>query len=175
MAQAKPAFDYQAFQQALAQFTEDLLEHTWSFQTSSYFQLMEAQSAESELFKRALLLGIQGVDAFNYRRIETLKEIRDTEYERGRKAQEERMQSSVDYYKNKLEETRAMYMKPIDFFNEKLEKHDWYYEFSDDITVYRRGKKAEAELEEAAKEGGPEFVAALSAARQRRRDNIAKH
>lgn len=171
---AKPAFDYKAHQQALALFTKQLEEHLWSFQTNSYYTLIQAQAEEIDLFKQAQVLGIQGVDEYIYHRDQALEGIRDVAFNRGMERQKSNMQSSIDYLQKKLEETRAKYMKPIDFFKEKLEKHDWYYSFSDDITVYRRGKAAEDALEKEAKEGGPEFQAEWAAACKRRSDNIRR-
>ena len=169
---AKPAFDYAAHQKALAQFTEKLEEHLWSFMAVSYHDLTTAQAAEVELFKEAQHLGIQGVDEFVYHRGLVLDTMTTAAYHRGYDAQKKLSDDYVEHLRKQLEETRQKYMKPIDFFKEKLEKHDWYYDFSDDIAVYRRGKAAEKKKKKEAKELGSEFEAAFNEAHQRVVNNI---
>jgi hypothetical protein len=157
----KPAFDYAAHNQALAHFRKELEEHVWSFQTDSYHTLVESHNKEIEFFKTAMRLGIQGVDEFVYARDEAMRQITRAEFDRGVAWQKSIDQNSIDYLKKQLEETQNKYMTPLDFFKEKLERHDWYYSFSDDMSVYRRGAAAEEALLKEANELGPEFEKAF--------------
>lgn len=48
-------------------------------------------------------------------------------------------------------------------YYEMLEKHDWYYMFSDDSTVYNKGHAARNSLNSIAAKGGQEYVDLLRA------------
>ena len=41
---------------------------------------------------------------------------------------------------------------------EKLESHDWFYEYSDDNSVWRRGQEQLNEIRRITARGGPEFA-----------------
>ena len=50
----------------------------------------------------------------------------------------------------------------LEFYRIKLAEHDWFYEFSDDHSVWQSGVAAEARLANAAREGGIEFKRAFN-------------
>jgi hypothetical protein len=43
-------------------------------------------------------------------------------------------------------------------YREMLEAHDWFFQFSDDATVYRKGLSAESDLREAQKHIDPDYT-----------------
>lgn len=48
-------------------------------------------------------------------------------------------------------------MEELQAFYDKLERHDWFYHYSDDSRTYNAGKDAEIKLKKYAMEKGPEF------------------
>ena len=48
-------------------------------------------------------------------------------------------------------------------FWDKCEAFDWFYEMSDDGSVYRAGRRAQGEIEALAKASGPEYEAMWAA------------
>lgn len=51
-------------------------------------------------------------------------------------------------------------------YYDELARHDWYYDWSDDHSVWRRGQTATGRLVRIAQQGGPEYQALLTAWRQ---------
>lgn len=148
--------------------------HQWADPAAGHHQYWKAAKAESKLWRLAQSLGGRGVEIYREAHFAHLDAIRQAEYLKGTETHKRIVDPSIAYLKKQLEQTRAKYMTPLDHFKEKLDKHDWYYEFSDDITVYRAGKANEAALEKEAKESGPEFVQALSEACNARVKNITQ-
>ena len=45
----------------------------------------------------------------------------------------------------------------IDEYRKLLKRHDWYYEYSDDHSVWKQGQRAELALREIARSNGGEY------------------
>lgn len=56
-----------------------------------------------------------------------------------------------------MEMNRGRMDVSLDEFYDMLRFHDWYYEFSDDHQVWKKGKQARAVLKSAAEAGGPAY------------------
>ncbi len=151
-----------------------LSDHQWADPQSPHNEYWRAMKAEQRLFKLAQSLGGRGVEMYRISHENHLAQARAVSYRSGMDYQRQSDATILATVKRQLENCRAKYMTPLDLFKEKLDKHDWYYEFSDDITVYRSGKANEAALMKEAAEAGPEFQAAFSAARIERANNINK-
>jgi hypothetical protein len=50
---------------------------------------------------------------------------------------------------------------PLEEFYRKLEGFDWYFEMSDDPSVYNQGRRGLRELADLAKASGPEYLKML--------------
>lgn len=153
---------------------DKLANHMWADPKMSHGQYWRAMKEEQKLFKLAQSLGGRGVELYRTYHDGHIDQLRAHSYRNGMNVQREADMLISDILRKKLKECRDKYMTPLDHFKEKLDNHDWYYEFSDDITVYRAGKANELSLEKEAKEGGPEFVQALSEAMAQRSNNIRK-
>lgn len=142
--------------ETLDQFIAALEHHKWSNFTNSYGDFCERFKEEDKLFARAMQLGPRGVDAFRQAREEMIESIVHLAV---RNAQ----QNTADLYKKRIEELRTKFMRPIDFFQEKLDRHDWTYEYKDSSKSWRADAEAEDKLIEEALAGGEEFIEAFKA------------
>jgi hypothetical protein len=159
---------------ALENLYNKLGEHNFTLEATSFYELFQSIEADYAIFHEAKTHGIEGVLMY-LAELEACRSVNEeAAHERGMISQKRLSDSTIEYLNKQLEATRKKYMKPIDFFMEKLEAHDWYYEFSDDIKVYRRGKASEEELKKEAQENGPEFKAAWQTAFDRVVANINK-
>lgn len=160
----------------LSQLTQMLESHVWSFDQQHYQGFIQAQKNETELFRMAVMLGISGVDEYRWAQNRAIRYREQDAVAEERKQISQVFEGRIKYLTEQLEATRQKYMKPVDFFKERLEHHDWYWQYSDDIGVSRRGMQAEREIEQAIKEGGAEFQQAYDekraelAARQKKAD-----
>lgn len=148
--------------------------HQWADPKDPHNEYWRAMKAEHRLFKLAQSLGGRGVELYRAAHENHLAQSNAVSYRNGMDYQRQNDSNVLAIMKKQLQECREKYMKPIDVFKEKLDKHDWYYDFSDDISVFRAGKANEASLMKEAAEGGPEFQAAFTAARLERANNIRK-
>ena len=55
----------------------------------------------------------------------------------------------------------------LEEYQKLLDHHDWYYDFSDDLSVWRRGEASSAETIELAKTGPDDFKRAYNEAHAR--------
>ena len=153
------------------QLNDMLNRHTWADPKADHSDYWRAMKSEASLFKVAQSLGGRGVEIFRQAHWAHIEASRQAEYDKAYEASRLGDKRIVDFLKKQLEETRNKYMKPIDFFKEKLEKHDWYYQYSDDINVYRAGKTKEEEINKAMEQGGEEFRRAFNEYRMKKNGN----
>lgn len=81
--------------------------------------------------------------------------------ERDSRTNWESYQQTLELYRNARKELRELRLKyePLAVLREDLEKHDWYFRYSDDPSVYKNAKAREDELAKRVKELGPEAQA----------------
>lgn len=152
----KPAFDYEAHNQALDNFREDLRNHQWSFNCDSFYTYMNALQQEAEFFKEAQRLGIQGVSMFQFwQQQQGLIEVKRVASSK----MAEQNKREIDRLKEQQELDRKRYMRPVDVYREEVMNLDWYYSFSDDSSVYRSGKARIEAAKQKAKEGSDDMKA----------------
>lgn len=144
----------------LDQLTQMLENHMWPFQAENYANLHSSVQRTHELFRLAQTLSMKGVSTFHYAQHNAIQLLRDESYDIGYKRGRETGEAQINYLLQALEETRQKYMKPVDFFKEKLERHDWYWQYSDDGNVARNASRREDEIIAEAKTN-PEFQKAL--------------
>lgn len=147
------------------QFAEMLDNHTWADPAMAHNDYWKAAKAESKLWRLAQTLAGRGVEMYRQGHFEHLGGIRHAEYDKGAETYKLITDNAIAFLKKQLEETRQKYMTPLDLFKEKLDKHDWYYLYSDDVTVYRSGLAKEEALFKEAKEGGILFIDAFNQAK----------
>jgi hypothetical protein len=158
MANQEPKkFDRIQYEADLNQFNEDLWAHTWSFQCDNYADYMLALKKEPEFARRAELLGKQGVDlhrwAIKRKQELQLRQVVKAEFQ----VEVDRLRQEIERQKGEVLRVKQKYMRPVDEFEAELERHDWFYDYSDDNNTYRAGKAAEKRLLQIAKEGGVDF------------------
>jgi hypothetical protein len=158
MANQEPKkFDRVQYEADLNQFNEDLWAHVWSFQCDNYADYMTALKKEPEFGRRAEMLGKQGVDLHRW----AIKRKHELHVRQTLKAEMQpeldRLRSEIESQKAEILRVKMKYMRPVDLFEAELERHDWFYDYSDDNNTYRAGKTAEKRLLQTAKEGGVDF------------------
>lgn len=142
--------------ETLEQFVVALEKHQWSNFTNSYGDFCTRFKEEDRLFARAMQLGPRGVDAFHQAREEMITGIVQA-------AVRQAQQNTAEMYKQRIAEMREKFMRPIDHFKEKLDRHDWTYEYSDDNKSWRAAAANEDLLIADALAGGDEFIEAFKA------------
>lgn len=159
MAERKPLTKEQRDQRRAAQaeldsvldeFREEVANHRWSFFADSFYCFIESTKEEADLWRRAQLLGMDGVRIY----ISYCQGAINTTATR-------RTEEAVQYHSEiNRKAWEALYEEfPIIAYANKVKSHDWYFEFSDDSSVWRAGKKNEEALIKEAKEKGPEYEA----------------
>lgn len=147
----------------LDRLNDDLAKHKWSFTQKNFRDYIQAVRLEERFFATAMSMRMFGPEAVesvaiaqtNAAVVHANAVARNDPY-----SETKRLENKIEYLEKKLKETREQYMKPVDFYKEKLERHDWFYDYSDDRGVYQRGNEREQALRKEAEEGGPEFKAA---------------
>jgi hypothetical protein len=119
----------------LSRLQDALRNHRWAHKADSFKTYIEATKTETELFARAMNLGVHGLTAF---RAAQQGEIHDLIIEAESKMFE-KMEARV-------RETREKYARPIDLYKDRLVQHDWQHDYSDDGGVSRRGRESEKKL-----------------------------
>jgi hypothetical protein len=142
--------------ETLEQFVAALEKHQWSNFTNSYCDFCTRFKEEDRLFARAMQLGPRGVDAFHQAREEMISGIVHA-------AVRQAQQNTAEMYKQRIAEMREKFMRPIDHFKEKLDRHDWTYEYSDDNKSWKAAAANENLLIAEALAGGDEFIEAFKA------------
>lgn len=135
----------------LAQLKTILASRKWSDDTDNYHDYIEAVKAERDLFMRAMMLGIQGVDLYYTFHIERFLEEADAVLQIAK----ERMQETHQYRERDL---KRLLRHPINQFEERCRQHDWTYEYSDAIETYRKGAAEQQALRDLAKANGPDWM-----------------
>jgi hypothetical protein len=118
---------------------------------------MLALKKEPEFARRAELLGKQGIDLHRW----AIKRKHELQLRQTLKAEMQpeldRLRRDIESQKAEILRVKMKYMRPVDLFEAELERHDWFYDYSDDNNTYRAGKAAEKRLLQTAKEGGVDF------------------
>lgn len=160
--QTKKPFDYEQFNQDLNSLRIHLEHRSWTFQTNNYRDFLILQEEEKDLFVWANKLGIQGVTAYIDAQREALDDTLRERVARAVKQNESGWKSRVDFLEKRVEELRTK-LPAVERYKEELERHDWFYSYSDDGSVWRNGDRRRKELIQMAKEGGKELQDALVA------------
>lgn len=120
------------------------------FEADSYFAFHNAMDSFAKLFEEAKRGGIFFVRIF-------IEEIRYRIGEQTSKA----IQKALDQQRAQLEALHerafATGDEEYDNFRHRCIAHDWTYDATDDITVWRRGNKVQKELEDIVKEKGGKY------------------
>jgi hypothetical protein len=143
---------------------EALKKHRWVFETDTLYDLFQSAQEEANLFKAARHHGLQGILEY----IEHQDLAMDERAQSACRLMEDRYVNKLNrlrqYYEAKFKDLRR-FMTPLDLFKEKLENHDWYYDFSLDPEIYRTGRDREEQLRIEALNGGMEFQQAFTEAK----------
>lgn len=135
-------------QLTLDQFHELLINHKWSFQTDSFAEFVKAQRAERDFFDIAMRGGVDYIRAISNVQIAPIKQMESASYQ-------EAMAKAEKSYAEKA----ATGDEEFDAYRERLNYHDWHFDYSDDIKVWRRGNEAHKALMDIAKEKGGIYIA----------------
>jgi hypothetical protein len=120
-------------------FLKALHAHKWSHSRNNYHDFIKAIKMEDELFSRAMQQSIPGLDAFRQAKEDSIMSIVDS-------AVRQAERSLVDHYQARIDALRAKFMTPLDIYKERLEQHDWHYDYSDDSRAYKAGTLAQHQL-----------------------------
>ncbi len=117
---------------SMSEFSNLLRSHKWLHEANSFQEAMEYGKKESEIQAIAWFNGPRYVEAYIRKMQNNIKTKIDEGHQKGFKYAE-------DIYASEIETGD----KDFDNFRTLVKEFDWYYSFSDDINVYRKGKKAE--------------------------------
>jgi hypothetical protein len=120
-------------------FMNVLRAHVWSHSCNNHRDYIKAVKKEDELFSRAMQQNIPGLDAFRQVKEDSIMAIVNA-------ALRQAERTWVDHYQGRIDKLRARYMTPLDIYKERLEQHDWHYDYSDDVRVYKAGTLAQHQL-----------------------------
>jgi hypothetical protein len=154
----KPNNIRQEYYQALAQYRTKLQQHVWSFQTGSFYDFDRTVKKERDLYADAVRLGMDGVMTFVQEQMEAIENFTRPAVEQAYNRAKEGSVNQIAYLEKALEETRQKYMKPIDFFKEKIDRYDFWWDMSDDGGVLRAGQASLDSIEADIKKHGAEFA-----------------
>lgn len=139
-------------------FAFDLCAHVWSHSCNNHRDYIKAVKKEDELFSRAMQQNIPGLDAFRQAKEDSIMAIVAA-------AVRQAEHTWVDHYQGRIDKLRARYMTPLDIYKERLEQHDWHYDYSDDLRVYKAGASAQHQLvldaDSRAKQGEGQYIDAF--------------
>jgi hypothetical protein len=127
----------EAFQQALYDHDK------WSFETDTFFEYIQRTRTENHLFHVAVELGPEFVKDFERRQAGAISRIIRTVRTKIAAEHQERLNALIPTGDAEF-----------DAFRDKVFGHDFWYEYSDDGGVWRRGQEARNEIEKIAKEKG---------------------
>lgn len=125
--------------ETLDSFLFDLRKHVWSHATDTYRDYVRAVKEEDRLFARAMQLAVPGLNAFREAKEESIMRVVDVAVRQATSELHKQMQQRID-------ELRAKYVTPLDEYKERLERHDWFYSYSDDNLVWRAGLASQYKL-----------------------------
>lgn len=122
------------------QFYDEVHNHKWSFffnfDDTSYYSFIKAMDEERALFQRALRIGPEGVTIFFNLQKRALSKYRSTVfndgYEKGKQALAPIVETGDDEF---------------DEFRKYVVNHDWFYDYTDDGSVWRRGNEQRKKIE----------------------------
>lgn len=151
------AADLKQYRAELERLGDEMRDHTFSFATDNYRDYMIATTKEREFLVRAQRLGLAGIQVYRY--WTNVNMTRKTN-----EVVEQRVTAVRKTYEERIAKLREQFMKPIDYYRERLESHDWTHPMSDDRGVYNAGARNQAKLLEEALEGGEEYKQAFKEA-----------
>lgn len=148
---------------SISEFYDRLRFHQWSFEQDNFKDYMEAMGKEIFMYELAVAAGPLYVKAFVNKRIEFISNLvsaaRREEYNK---------------YSETLLEAYITGDDEFDEFTAKVRCHDWFYDFSDNGNVCRRGSEAEQWLIAKAKEKGGIYQKYYDRYAQKRKEAISK-
>lgn len=119
------------------QFQEILFNYKFLNNNSSYEEYMKKMRELNIFFEYAMRTGfpfIRMLVSYQFMEVEQLHKDVDTQ------------KRLVDHYKQQAEIAFDTGDKDFDDFRKRVQSFDRYYDYSDDITAYRRGKEQEKEI-----------------------------
>lgn len=123
-----PVMSYEKFLDALREFK-------FPEETDSYYDYIQAQRKEKMLFEEAVRGGMKYVDLF-----------RDFQKVWANKALESQRMALVTMLAESVKDAQDTGDAALNAFTALCRRHDFWYTYSDDINVYRRGNESYDEI-----------------------------
>jgi hypothetical protein len=123
--------------ESLVDLSEDLHQHEWSHMTNNYRDYIQSVKAESNLFSRAMSLGPLGVDTFRRVKEDSIRSLINTAAHQAAKTERDKGQEALQKQKAAFEAILTAEQKELMAFREKLERHDWWYDYIDETAKWR--------------------------------------
>lgn len=159
--QTKKPFDREQFNQDLASLRLHLKHRTWTFATDNYRDFLILQEEEADLFALASKLGMLGVKSYIDAQRDAMDDLVRPQVGEQVRRSDANWREVVEGLRKQVADVKQKYMRPVDLYKEQLDRHDWFYDYSDSASVARAGRTSQAALIKAANEGGKELQDAL--------------
>jgi len=134
----------------LSRFEDILWGHEWSFMAESFHELFQRQQREQELFRLARHNGVSYMRAYAHAQGATICRIKQ-------EAQDISHKHLNEYWSKRLQTAEDTGDAEFDEFRRWVRNHDWYYDYSDDINVWRSGRQQAEKIQAAIKKHGGKY------------------
>lgn len=110
----------------------------------SYHEFSEAMlRGDTKLYEEAALHGREGVDML----IDVMRREIHRRYTAPALADMKAdFEHRTNILRDQIKELRDRFFQPVDYYREELEKHDWYYRYSDQASTYNHWDDNRAQL-----------------------------
>ena len=125
------------FCESLEKFEEVMREFRFPHETDSYYDFIIAQENANQLFHFTMQKGFPWMQIYITASTRKVEQLRQSAYEAMRLA---------DYHKKQAEIAGNTGDEEFDNFRKACQSHDWYFSYSDDNAVWRRGNEVEKSL-----------------------------
>jgi hypothetical protein len=147
-----------AFQttESFEDFTTDLYAHVWAHTTNNYGDFIQQTKAEDRLFSRAMSQSLRGLDTFRRAKEDSIRSLINTAVHQAVNTERTKTQEKMAKMKADYEAIMTPEQKELMEFRESLERHDWWYDYTDDRVVWNNAdSRHKALLKEAREKGKP--------------------
>ena len=159
--QTKKPFDREQFRKDLNSLRLHLEHRSWTFQADNYRDFLILQEEEADLFALATKLGMLGVKSYIDAQRAAMDDLIRPQIGEEVRRNDANWREVVEALRKQVEEVKQKYMTPVDLFKEELDKHDWWTDSSDSLSVYKAGEASLKKLLQKAKQGGYDFQCAI--------------
>jgi hypothetical protein len=149
----------EAFQptESFEDFIDALYAHVWAHTTNNYGDFIQQTKAEDRLFSRAMSQSLRGLDAFRRVKEDSIRSLISTAVHQAINTERAKSQEQLTKQKADYEAILTPEQKQLMAFRQRLESHDWWYDYIDDGKLWRSHNDHHKLLLKEAREQGKVF------------------